>query len=91
MKKRNNLFALCLAILCVAFAVVLIFSEAILAHHECIDDHCTLCAISVSAKFVFLATVCALVSLTYVYDTPRAKLNGMKCLTLVSSKSKLTI
>ena len=89
--KRSNLLSLCVMIICIAFAVVLVLSEAFVARHECMDDHCALCAISVSFKFVFFASVCAFLSLTYAVDVPRVESNDAKCLTPVSSKAKLTI
>ena len=91
MKRKNNLLTLFVVILCVAFAALLIFSEAFLARHECVDDHCALCAISVSIKLVFFASVSTLVSFRYAFDVPRAELNGAKHFSLVSSKAKLTI
>lgn len=91
MKRNHSLLMLCIMVLCVTFAVVLFFSEALIARHECIDDHCALCAIANSIKFVFFAIVCALVSVTCVFDMPRAEVNSVKCFTLVSSKAKLTI
>ena len=91
MKRKNNLLTLCIVIICVAFAALLIFSEALVARHECVDDHCVLCAISLSFKFVSFTSACALVSLACTIDVPRAELNGTKRFTLVSSKAKLTI
>ena len=77
--------------LCVAIAVVLVFSEAFVAHHECVDDHCVLCAISLSVKFVLYAVVCAMVCIACTVCLPRVGKSGARCFSLVSSKAKLTI
>ncbi len=91
MKKISNPLVLVAALLCVLLTVVLIFSEAFVAEHNCTDEHCVVCALAASIKFVFALAVCATIHVTYMHVLPRYECNGSAHQTPVSSKEKLTI
>ena len=78
-------------LLCVLFAFVLIFSGAFAAEHDCMGEHCVICALCAGIKLIFALTVCAFVAVAFAFIVSRSECDDAVRFTLVSSKAKLTI
>ena len=91
MQRKNNLLFTFIALLCVLFAFVLIFSEAFASEHDCMGEHCVVCALCAGVKFVFALTICALALAACIKIVPRSERGYTAHQTPVSIKAKLTI
>ena len=91
MQRKNKSFFTLIVLLCVLFAFVLVFSEAFASEHDCMGEHCVVCALCAGAKFVFALTICALTLVACIKIVPRSECGYTVRQTPVSIKAKLTI
>ena len=91
MQRKNRNMSTYIVLLCVLFAFVLIFSEAIATEHDCTGEHCVVCALCSFVKFVFAIAVCSFAVVSYGDIIPRVHYESVVHKTPVSCKEKLTI